>query len=739
MEKLNQLKDNRYFVYAASIFFGLCCSLFYFSFLRSVLAPKAYFRLSLLNDINLPLSIILLIVSLAGFYFIVADIETLKNKGLMKPIAACVTAFTILACFSIFLSRTNLINTEKLNDQEIQSRVENFRTLINSRVNSLNRMAKRASKGNYQLESDFISDAKAFRSDFKDIHAIEVLTPKNKVKWIQPQRGNEQFVGKVLFQDKKRKDTLKKAIKSKQPQFSPIVELEQGGEGTLLYAPIFINESHSGHIITVFKMDEIIRYGFGEDFIDGHQIEIKNLEQVQVFGAKDTKLESRYISFHLRDHGLNWRIRVKNDRAIILSSLDLYPDIVLTFGLLISLFIGVFVYFYHLLSMRKIDIEKAYESKSDFLANISHEIRTPLNGVVGITNLLEGELETSENKKRIEYMKASSQILLQLVNDILDFSKIEKGKVVLENNPESLQDLLLDIEDLFKPLVETKKIDLEVDTSDLHGVFFLADKTRLTQIISNLVNNAIKFTEEGYVRISVDVHNQIISKKQKVIFKIEDTGIGISKEAQKKLFSTFSQADASTTRKYGGTGLGLSIAKSFAQLMGGGIQVKSEEGKGSVFEVSVYLEPVEISSKMTEKITNSELEPFAEQLTVLVAEDNEINQIVIKEFLLKLNCEVLLASNGQVAVDICMNQPVDVILMDCQMPVMDGYEATKIITEKMRGVRPLIVALTASTTDETRKACSEAGMDGFLVKPLDHNKAYNLLKASTQINKKKSA
>jgi signal transduction histidine kinase len=366
---------------------------------------------------------------------------------------------------------------------------------------------------------------------------------------------------------------------------------------------------------------------------------------------------------------------------------------------------------------------KANKAKSQFLANMSHEIRTPMNAIIGFSNILAEEDLPEEHKKSINIIKESGEGLLMLINDILDLSKIESGQLEIETIDTFLSQLIEPIELLMKPKAVEKNIELQVIKANGLPAMIYTDPTRLRQCLINLLSNAIKFTEQGYVRMKVT--SQQDNAKSFVRFDVEDTGIGIAPDKQKMIFESFTQADGSTTRKYGGTGLGLAITKQLAELLGGQITVKSELKKGSVFSLVIptgidVMEQSLLDSNSTAGGTGVQAKPaaqFAFAGNVLVAEDVETNQMLIEKMLNKIGFDVTIAENGLLAVQKALVQSFKMIFMDMQMPEMNGYDATRALRQK--GIKTPIIALTANAMKGDDKECIEAGCDDYLPKPFD--------------------
>ncbi len=379
--------------------------------------------------------------------------------------------------------------------------------------------------------------------------------------------------------------------------------------------------------------------------------------------------------------------------------------------------------------LAKDQAEGANRAKSEFLANMSHDIRTPLNAINGFSELLAAIVSETKQKSYVDTIMTAGKSLLFLINDILDLARIEAGRETIQYKPVNPQRLFMEIEQIFKRKIKVKNLQLLIDIDTHLPTSLLLDETRLRQILLNIVGNAVKFTEQGHIKLAAKpIPNPNEQSKTDLIISVEDTGIGISEQYQAKLFTAFQHQPAQPNACFDGSGLGLTISNKLIEMMNGKLQFESNAGSGTVFEITLH--NVEISSEKEPDIKEIlfDLNNITfDQGKILVVDDVEFNRRLLNELLSKINLNVLTAENGHEALLLAEEYQPNVILMDIRMPVMDGFEATKRLKKNPNTKKLPVIALSASAKADDLSAQKEVAFDGYLSKPVDINKLLNIL------------
>jgi CheY-like chemotaxis protein len=409
--------------------------------------------------------------------------------------------------------------------------------------------------------------------------------------------------------------------------------------------------------------------------------------------------------------------------------------LVYTSGITFCLLVCLYVYIKGRLSSEsETQVKASAAIKENFLANMSHEIRTPLNAVLGFTNILQKTKLDNEQREYVDIIQTSGDNLLSIVNDILDLSKIEAGMMRIEEAPFRVSDIISTVETMLKPKAEEKNLKLIVNLDSDIPEMVSGDAVRLTQILVNLVSNSIKFTEEGgvYLRVTMLKNENGAAKLE---FLVRDTGIGIPSEKQSTIFDRFEQAEAETTRRFGGTGLGLSIVKNLVDLQKGTISLFSQNGNGSSFTVELSFTICDAEGTIKREIKKQATisDNSKSKIRILIAEDNAMNQRLIKHLMQSRGYHFDLVFNGIQAIESLKKQTYDLVLMDIQMPEMDGYTATGQIRNELKLHIP-VIAMTAHAMSGEREKCMRAGMNDYLSKPIDEEILFDLIQKYSRPN-----
>ncbi|RHW77632.1 response regulator [Colwellia sp. RSH04] len=569
------------------------------------------------------------------------------------------------------------------------------------------------------------------------------------IKYLSPLEVNQAAIGLDVSSHPLIKESVSSAINNKQSVITPMVPLVQQMDkytGVIVYSPVFSSLSGAkptliGLVEAVFELDKL--------FFNVHQRTAHDDYSFQLsYGENNVFQSPLYNENNVFKYKVNLKLFDKKATITFTSTQEFERRLINWQGLIvivISCLIGIvcvmFVFFIvtYNTSLKKTVEDKtkqlveqnselmaANKAKNLFLANISHEYRTPLNAIIGFTDIAQREVEDKAALEYLAQIQASSDILLKIVNDVLDTSKIQSGELALESRAFNPSVATQQVVDMLNEKAIEKSIVVETELAESFSLWVLGDETRFKQILLNLLSNGIKFTKQGRVLIKAETKAGEQGMRVLVV-SVKDSGIGINREAQEQLFQPFTQAEHSTTRKYGGTGLGLAIVKQLCVMMGGDIKLNSEIGQGSefVFDITLPVTDAIVPSKSSP--ASSTENKALTNLKILVVEDNRVNQIVVKKQLASLDLTCDIAGDGQDALEYLAKHIPDLILMDLQMPNMDGFTASEIIKNDAKLKHIPIVILSASVGAEDKQRAAELGIYDFIHKPFKLDELLKIL------------
>lgn len=665
--------------------------------------------------------------------------------------ATIVFAVCVLFVF-LFVNQRVKYQNEAVNQQTLKDGrklISAFRKVVDENLQELYNMRDllEETRGDYMIHWDFEADHIIAQNP--SFRFIEWINKNMIITHIAPKEGNEAAINLDVSKYKYRKAEWLKHTSENTTNFTPWALLTQGGEAFLVDVPTFFNNTLAGTVTAGLDFTPEFER-IAEQYVD-YAIHLEDDRGIEFFQHNNSDVKKHESPFQFSgvlevdlDDNQKWMMYVFPENT---SGIGLFKgenaQLVL-YGLLASILLALLI-FYALkarndarlvqkinqrlvtlntsLDDEKLRAEKASKSKTEFLSNMSHEIRTPLNGIIGIADLLKLSEIKGKDRQYLDMLEYSSKNLLSLVNDILDMDKVESGKMELRKDTFNPLDELEKLIQLFKIGVTEKQLNIELVNKSSMDISVEGDSGKFIQIVTNLLRNALKFTYKGGITLCYT--HTLVDGLAEVTVKVVDTGIGIPKEKQKLIFERFTQVESGYSKKHEGTGLGLAISARLLHLMGGSIDVESEEGTGSTFTIKMPFTLKESYKPNRFQEIDAGIIEKPENVSVLIVEDNPLNVMVLEQQLKLINLSADVANDGLMALECVSKKSYDLIFMDIHMPQMDGLEATKRIRETNKEV--VIIALSANVTRETMDAAKKVGMNDYLTKPFSREKLTSII------------